>query len=428
MHPRSRLGFWRCWAMTVGVMIGSGVFLLPSVLAPYGSISFLGWLLTSAGAIVIALVLGRLSSRTERSGGFYVYTQEAFGNLPGFLIGWGYWLALVFAVTAIAVAFSGYLGSVIPALGASSLRQALVAAALIWTLTAINIRSVGSGASFQLVTTLLKLVPLVIVIVLGVLFGESSNIPPFNPQDLSPMKALATTALLTMWAFVGIEASVVAADDVIDPKRTIPRAVIAGTITVTIVYIASTAAVMMLVPVEVLAESTAPFVDAASKLGAIGGPLIAFGALVSTAGSTNGNILLAGQMPMAIALDGLAPRALAKRSAGGAPVFALVLSSILSTALLTLNYTSGLLAAFTFLIEMSTLCTLLPYAVSAMAELKVSWKNAKAWAVLALLAVIYSVFAMAGSGLDVILWGLVMLLAGLPVFYLNRRNRANNAV
>ena len=77
------MGFWKCWSMSVGVMIGSGVFLLPAVLAPYGSISFFGWLFTSAGAITIALVLGRLASRTARSGGFYVYTREAFGDLAG---------------------------------------------------------------------------------------------------------------------------------------------------------------------------------------------------------------------------------------------------------------------------------------------------------------------------------------------------------
>ena len=93
--------------MSVGVMIGSGVFLLPSVLAPFGSISFLGWLLTSVGAILITLVLGRLASRTRRSGGFYVYSQEAFGDLTGFLMAWGYWIAIVFAITAISFSLFG---------------------------------------------------------------------------------------------------------------------------------------------------------------------------------------------------------------------------------------------------------------------------------------------------------------------------------
>ncbi len=404
-------------------MIGSGVFLLPSVLAPYGSISFLGWLLTSAGAIVIALVLSRLAGRTSRSGGFYVYTQEAFGDLPGFLIAWGYWLAIVFSITAISVAFSGYLGATIPFFGSSKLMEAGVAFVLIWTLTSVNLSSVGAGASVQLVTTILKLVPLGVIIVLGVVAGSTDVIPPFNPQDIPWPSALATTALLTMWAFVGIEAAVVAADDVIDPTHTIPRAVIAGTLTVTVVYIGATAAIMMLVPVDVLAQSNAPFVVAAAKLGTIGPPLIGFGVLVATAGSANGNILLGGQMPMAVAIDGLAPKIFDKRTRGGAPVFSLLLSSALASALLLFNYSGGLVAAFTFLISVSTLCTLLPYAVAAMAELRVSWRTSSAWTTLALLAIVYSIVAMAGSGLRVLVWGAALMAAGLPLYYLFRRGR-----
>ena len=414
----SKMGFWKCWAMSVGVMIGSGVFLLPSVLAPYGSLSFLGWLLTSAGAILIALILGRLAGRTDRSGGFYVYAQEEFGDLTGFLIAWGYWVAIVFAVTAIATAFAAYFGALVPALS-TSMGQVVVAAAMIWTFTAINIKGVGAGALLQLVTVILKLIPLAAIILLGVFAGSTETIPEFNPTDKPLFEAIATCAMLTMWAFLGIEAATVAAQDVEDPKRTIPRAVVAGTLTVTFVYIAATAAVMMLVPADVLAVSEAPFVDAAVKLGPVGAALIAFGALVSTAGSLNGNILVGGQMPMAVALDGLAPKFLTKRNKGGAPVSALILSSILATFLLIFNLSEGLIAAFTFLITMSTLCTLIPYAISALIEFRVSRKTSTLWSAIALIAIVYVVVAMLGSGLKVLAWGLVLFLAGLPIYYLS---------
>jgi APA family basic amino acid/polyamine antiporter len=413
----SKMGFWKCWAMSVGVMIGSGVFMLPAVLAPYGSLSFLGWLLTSAGAILIALILGRLASRTERSGGFYVYAQDEFGDLPGFLIAWGYWLGIVFAITAIATAFAGYFSSMVPALD-SNIEKVFVAVVLIWTFAAINIKGVAAGAFVQLLTVILKLIPLAVIILLGVFAGSIETIPEFNPGNKPIIETVATCAMLTMWAFLGIEACTVAAQDVNDPKRTIPRAVVAGTLTVTFVYIAATAAVMMLVPADVLAVSEAPFVDAALKLGPIGGAFIAFGALVSTAGSLNGNILLGGQMPMAVALDGLAPKFLAKRNTGGAPATALILSAILATFLLFSNLTDGLIAAFTFLITMSTLCTLVPYAVSALAEFRISRKTSTLWAVIALIAIVYVVVAMLGSGLKVLAWGLVLILAGLPVYFL----------
>lgn len=418
---KPKMGFWKCWAMSVGVMIGSGVFLLPTVLAPFGSISFLGWLATSSAAIILALILGRLASRTERTGGFYVYTQEAFGNLPGFLIAWGYWLGIIFAITAISTAFVGYLSAVIPAIGVSNLSQAITAAIVIWTFAAINIKGVGSGALIQLITTILKLIPLGVIIILGVTAGTPDNIPPYNQQGQSVFGAIAATAMLTMWAFVGLEAGTVAAGDVVDPKRTIPRAIVAGTLTVTFVYIAATAAVMMLVPVDILKSSEAPFVDAARTLAPIGAGLIAFGALISTAGSLNGNIFLGGQMPMALAIDGLAPKVLAKKNKGGSSIWSLVISCAIATVLLVFNYQEGLIAAFTFLISMSTLCTLLPYGLSAIAEFRFSRKSSKAWAALALIAVIYVAIAMIGSGVKVLVWGVVLILAGLPLYYLNKK-------
>ncbi|NOX81853.1 MAG: amino acid permease, partial [Alphaproteobacteria bacterium] len=209
--PVAGFGFWKCWSLSVGVMIGSGVFLLPAVLAPYGSISFLGWIVTSIGAILIALVLGRLAGRTDRSGGFYVYTRDAFGDLAGFIVGWSYWLSILFAVAAVSVAFAGYAGAVIPALGANKITQALVATSIIWILTGVNIKGVSEAASVQLVTTILKIIPLLVIIALGFFAGTPDNIPPFNPQALPVGEALATTALLTMWAFIGIEAGVVPA-------------------------------------------------------------------------------------------------------------------------------------------------------------------------------------------------------------------------
>ena len=422
------IGFWKCWSLTVGLMIGSGVFMLPAVLAPYGSISFLGWLLTSTGAVLFALILGRLASRTDRTGGPYAYAHDAFGDLVGFLVAWGYWLGLVFGSTAIAVAFAGYLGSVIPVLGANNVVQACVAAATIWALAAVNIKGVGEAASLQLVTTILKLVPLAVVIVLGLFIGAPENIPPFNPKELPVGDAIAATALLTMWAFLGIEGGVIPAGDIRDPKRTIPRAVVIGAVTVTIVYIAVTAAVMMLVPVDVLANSSAPFVDAVAALGPVGGYLIAFGALVATAGALNANILLSGQMPMAAALDGVAPKIFADRNKGHAPQLALIMSAVLSTLLLLLNYADGLIAAFTFLISISTLGTVSAYTLSACADLKFSWKRARVWVAIAMIAIAYSVVAMLGSGIKILLWGAVLMALGLPILFWTKHRQAKTII
>lgn len=411
-----KMGFWQCWGMSVGVMIGSGIFLLPTVLAPYGWISLLGWLLTCSGTIVLALVLARLAGTTDHAGGPYAYVRESFGDLAGFLIGWGYWVGVVFGVTAIAVGFAGYMGSIFPIFAANSLTQALVAAMGIGVLTWVNIKGISEAATVQLVLTILKIVPLIVIIGLGIAYGDIDNFPSFNPQQLSMAEALASTALLTMWAFIGIEAAVIPTSDVEDPKKTVPIAVVSAALSVSFLYVGASIAIMFLVPSEVLAASESPFVDAASHMGPGGALLMGVGALISTAGALNGNIFVMGQMPMLVAADGLAPSVIAKKNKGGAPMVALMASSVFSAALLVLNFTDGLVSAFSFLISMSTLSILAPYGLSAMAEFKRSWHSAKGWAGVALLSVIYTLIAAAGSGWYVFFLGVGLFLLGILLF------------
>ena len=411
-----KMGFWQCWGMSVGVMIGSGIFLLPTVLAPYGWISLLGWLLTCSGTIVLALVLARLAGTTDHAGGPYAYVRESFGDLAGFLIGWGYWVGVVFGVTAIAVGFAGYMGSIFPIFAANSLTQALVAAMGIGVLTWVNIKGISEAATVQLVLTILKIVPLTVIIGLGIAYGDIDNFPSFNPQQLSMAEALASTALLTMWAFIGIEAAVIPTGDVENPKKTVPIAVVSAALSVSFLYVGASIAIMFLVPSEVLAASESPFVDAASHMGPGGALLMGVGALISTAGALNGNIFVMGQMPMLVAADGLAPSVIAKKNKGGAPMVALMVSSVFSAALLVLNFTDGLVGAFSFLISMSTLSILAPYGLSAMAEFKRSWHSAKGWAGVALLSVIYTLIAAAGSGWYVFFLGVGLFLLGILLF------------
>jgi len=416
------LGFWSCWALLVGIMIGSGIFLLPAVLAPYGLLSFAGWALTASGSLLLALIIARLSSRTDRSGGVYVFAHEAFGELPGFLMGWGYWASYWISIPAVAIGFVAYLGVFFPGLEQSPASQAAVALALIWTLTLINMNSLKGASASQVLMTLLKIIPLILILILGIVSGDGENFPTTSPADVSFTRGLATTALLTMWAFSGLEAASIPAADVKDPRRTIARATIFGVVTVAFIYIGSTIAVMRLVPPEVLIQSTSPFADAAKHLGSWGPYFIGVGVLISAAGALNGIIFIAGQMPMALAIDGLAPKVLATRGEHGAPYMSLLLGSGLGSILLLTNYTKGLVGAYTFLVMMGTLCVLVPMLVSVAADMKYSWCSEKVWLLVGLLAALYSIFAILGSGMEVLGWGTLMFLLGLPVYFLIKRN------
>lgn len=425
--PKAKaIGFWGCWSLTVGVMIGSGIFMLPALMAPYGLMGFAGWALTAGGSILLALTLGRLAVRTTRTGGPYAYAHDAFGDLPGFLVVWGYWASYWISIPAVAIAFVGYVTVFVPALGQAPLAQAGVALALIWGLGLVSLRGASDASLVQLVMTVLKLLPILLIIGLGAVAGQVSNLPAVNPSGGTFIGVLSTTALLTMWAFAGLESGTIPAGEVRNPEKTVPRATVIGTITVAIIYISSTAAVMMLVPADQLAASTSPFADAAQRLGPWGAPLVSIGALIATAGALNGIIFLSGQLPMAVALDRLAPKFLTTQNAGGAPKWSLLISLTLGSILLVANYSRGLVGAFTFLLMMSTMTLLAPLLVSAIAELRHSWKSARSWAIIALLAALYSCFAIFGSGLEVLFWGMVLMIIGLPVYYLGRQGKAGN--
>jgi basic amino acid/polyamine antiporter, APA family len=423
---RRGLGLWMATALVVGNMIGSGVFLLPSSLASYGGISIVAWLLTTAGAVLLALVFARLGRAYPQTGGPYAYSRKAFGDFVGFQTAWGYWSAIWAGNAAIAVAFVSYLSVFWGALASNALLAAAVAMAAIWALTLVNALGVRRGGWVQAMTTVLKLVPLLAIATVGLLFFDGGNFGPFNAGGGSLFGSVTAAAALTLWAFIGLESATVPAEDVADPKRTIPRSTIIGTLVTALVYILGTVAVMGVIPAGVLAGSNAPFADAATEMfGGWAGDAVAVGAIVSAFGALNGWILLQGQIPMAAARDRLFPAAFARTGRSGAPVLGLVVSSMLVTALLAMNYTRSLVEQFTFIIILlATLTTLVPYAYSAAAQLmllvtdraRFSGRRLARDALVALLAFGYSLWAIAGAGYEVVFKGFLLLLAGIPVY------------
>lgn len=429
-----KIGLWIATSLVVGNMIGSGVFLLPASLAPYGGISILGWLFTSFGALMVALLLARLGRRIPEAGGPYAFTRAGLGDLPAFLVAWGYWICIWTGNAAISVAFVGYMGVFFPPLSREPALGVGAALIAIWSLTAVSARGIREAGIVQVVTTVLKILPLLAIGTLGLLYVEPANFQPFNPSGESPFQAITATAALTLWALLGLESATIPADSVKDPRRTIPRATVIGTLVTAGVYILATVGVMGILPPESLGESAAPFADAATRIwGGWAGSLIAAGAAISAFGALNGWILLQGQMPLAAARDGLFPAVFGKLSARGTPVYGLVISSILITGLMALNFTESLVDQFTFLILLATLSTLIPYVFSAVSELvmlardreRFSGERLKRGAVIAVLALLYSLWAIVGVGWETVLWGLLLLAAGIPFYWWQVRVKRN---
>jgi APA family basic amino acid/polyamine antiporter len=321
------------------------------------------------------------------------------------------------------VAFVSYLTVFWPALAEQPALGAASALGAIWLLTAVNLIGVRTAGVVQLVTTILKLLPLVAISVAGIFVFDAGHFQPFNPSGQAPLIAVSATVTLTLWAFLGLESGTVPAGEVRDPDRTIPRATVLGTLIATAVYIAGTVAVMGIIEPAALATSTAPFADAARSIaGPWGARVIAAGAAISCFGALNGWVLLSGQLPLAAARDGMLPAALGRLSRTGAPANGIVISSLIGSALVAMNYTRGLVGAFTFMILLATLATLIPYVLSSMALLVVDRPARgaaarRAWLpIVAAVAFIYSLWAIYGSGRDAVFWGFLLLIAGLPVY------------
>src|SRR5919107_237181 len=150
--PKRAFGFWICLALVIGNMIGSGVFLLPAALAPFGWNAIFGWMVTIAGALCLAFVFASFARRFPKAGGPYAYTREAFGTAPGFAVAWSYWISVWTANAAISLAAVSYLSLFWPALGTSAGLPAILAIGLVWTLTLVNCLSVRAAGGVQLVT------------------------------------------------------------------------------------------------------------------------------------------------------------------------------------------------------------------------------------------------------------------------------------
>ena len=214
----------------------------------------------------LALLFAKLASMVPKVGGPYAYSRIGFGDFAGFWIAWGYWIAVWVGNAAIAVALVSYLGGVIPILGQQLWLSGLVAIGLIWLVTWINVMGIKQAGVFQVITTIMKLVPLVAMATIGLFWINWSHFIPFNTSGMSPFAAVTAVAALTLWAFLGVESATIPADDVKNPNKTIPRATVLGTILVGLVYILSTVAVMGILPLAQLGKSGAPFADAAGSV------------------------------------------------------------------------------------------------------------------------------------------------------------------
>jgi APA family basic amino acid/polyamine antiporter len=271
--------------------------------------------------------------------------------------------------------------------------------------TFINIRGVREASTVQLITTVLKILPLIFIGVAGIMFGEVKEIPAINPDNNSLFHMVAGLCLLIMFAFIGVESATLPSEDTIEPKKTIPRASILGTLTALIVYMVAMLGLMSTISLAELQQSTSPFADAAQILiGNSGAIIITIGALFAISGTLNVCIMITGTIMLAGARDGMFPPYFRQQNSQGTPIRALLFSSTLGIILLLFNNSESLISSYEYLLIIATFAVLIVYLGTGLASIKLQWKDHKQGQhisvfhlTIAILATLFSLLAIIGA-------------------------------
>ena len=420
---KTKLGLWTGTSLVVGSMVASGIFMLPASLASFGSLSLLGWLISGTGAICIALVFSWLSRILPVSrGGPYAYSRAGMGDFAGFWVAWGYWISIWCANAALSIACVSYLTTFFPIFSTSTIAAVMMGLSIIWFLTWLNSTGIRNAGYMQLITTILKLVPLVMIGIGGLFYLNTDHFTVFNRTESSVFAILGQTITLTFFAFLGLECATIPSSEIEHPEKNVPKATIIGASVSTLIYILTTIAVMGILPPDSLIQSDAPLADAAHQIwGNWARYLVSAGAIISTFGALNGWILMQAQIPAAVAEDHLLPAVFAKVNKSNTPYFGLIITSILTSALLITNYNQSLGSAYKYAILLSTLAILVPYLFSLISFFilgkkteKLRWN--KTMTVVTSVAFVFCVWAVIGSGAETVYWGFILFIAGLPLY------------
>jgi APA family basic amino acid/polyamine antiporter len=417
-----KMGFWSVFALVTGSQIGTGVFMLPSSLAPYGMSSLYGWVLSSLGAIALALVFGALCAQFPKTGGPHVYVENAFGKQAAFFTGWTYWIISWVSTTAVIASSIGYLS---PLIGNYSPTGYLtLECILLFSVTFINLKGLKTAGNAEFLLTSLKFIPLIIMPFAAIFMFDINNFRiDESVAELSTAQVLSQVTLFTLWGFIGLESATAPAGSVENPEKTIPRAIVLGTSCVAILYIFNSISVMGLIPGNVLMYSEAPYVDVAQIV--FGGNwhlMISVVASIVCVGTLNAWVLTSGQIALGLSEDGFFPEFLCKKNKNEAPFGSLLISCAGIIPLLILTSSQSIAGQITSIIDFSVVSFLFVYLISCFSLFRLSMiKKQKLNPFLCFfagIATIFCVWVIYQTPLKILAIASLFTLSGIPLYFL----------
>ncbi len=426
-----KMGFWAVFALVIVCQMDSGVFMLPANLAPYG-LSYLGGLaLTCLGGSALALVFAQLCTWYPKTGGPHVFVEQAFGRTLAFFTGWTYWVISWVSSAVIVVVSVSYLK---PLMSSYLPPNAIALEILLMVIvTALNFFGVQAAGRVGLVFAVVRFFPLLIMPLFALFFFDPTHfsVAP-GVANLTLPQTLNQVILLIMWGFVGLETATTSAGEIRNPTKTIPRAVIFGTLCVGVLYLISSLGIMGLIPGDQLMNSCEPYADAARIL--FGGNwhvLISVIASISCIVALNGWMLTSGQVALGLAQDGFLPSFFARKNRFNAPYWSLAISCIGMVLLLLFTANEVLAKRIFTIIGFSVVTFLFVYVVCCLAffKLLLSKRGDTLFfvhsAVSGALALGFCLWVIVGTPLQVLLIASLFAVSGVPfcLHFLRARKR-----
>ena len=426
---KKEISLFMATMLVCGNMIGSGVFMLPSTLAQVSGpgATIIAWILTTIGSVLIAISFANMGTKYPSTGGCYSYTKEAFGDFAGFLSAWLYWNGSWIGNAAIIVAITSYASTIIPALINPTI-SIIFSSAILWIFTILNITGVKKAGKIQSFVTVFKIVFFALFIIVAFMNFDINNITPLYPEGKG-LNTISLAATSTLWAFIGLESATVAGGELKDPEKNIRKSTIYGLIISAIIYLAISISSMGAMSNTNLAQSTAPLTDILTNaLGTGVGKILTVAVVVCILGTIIGWLLSTARVAYAAGVDGVFPKFFGKiDEKTGTPVNALIFGSVLVNILLVMNFQKGMVDAFTFITVLATLSYLPVYLLAVSAEMMLIFRDEKKFnfkifikkSILPLLAFIYVIWTIYGSGAETVMWGFILMLLGIPVYIYN---------
>jgi amino acid transporter len=425
VNLKSKLTLFDVTNLVVGAIIGADIYVASAFGAGLlGPFSLIVWVVAGFMAIIIALCFAQCAALLPKVGGPYAYAHAAWGTFAGFIVGWSLWLAEWMSLAVFPVAFTQYLMFFLPGLDLVS--QVIVKVLFVAFLIVMNVAGVKAAGRINDALTLVKLAPLIFFAVIGLLYMASNmttavmNFSPFLPYSFSNFGA---ALILIFWAYAGFEISTIPAEEIRDPSRTIPRAIILGISIVTIFYLTTNIVLFGVRRWDWLQNDNAPLATATSialssipALALLGGIVVGGGALVSVAGSDESGMIGTSRLGYALAADGLFPRVFAKiHPKFKTPYLGIIIQAV--TALV-----AAIMGGLSMLIATSVFFMAIAYVATSASIFSLRRKGAKAqfhlrggW-VIPSLGVIFSLYLITQCSLTQIALGLILLLVGVPIY------------